>query len=164
MFVLRNQPKGARIASFGLGLCVFALMPTRSDIRILPHCWPAEPGGGGALAEAGVLLCRHHSGHVLSASEASDRELPRRRPRPIGLASLDHQGIDITGSVTGDPLVAPPPAISCRRLPRRSIARWKGLLLAATETAVALSNVAGVPRTEPSTSLQSVSEAIHLTA
>jgi len=28
MVVMRNQPKGARSASFGLGLCIFALMPT----------------------------------------------------------------------------------------------------------------------------------------
>jgi hypothetical protein len=44
MFVLRNQPKGARFASFGLGLCVFALMPTEIGYQDIASLLARQPG------------------------------------------------------------------------------------------------------------------------
>ena len=44
MFVLRSQPKGARFASFGLGLCVFALMPTEIGYQDIASLLARQPG------------------------------------------------------------------------------------------------------------------------
>ena len=44
MFVLRNQPKGARFASFGLGLCVFALMPAEIGYQDIASLLARQPG------------------------------------------------------------------------------------------------------------------------
>ena len=44
MFVFRNQPKGARLASFGLGLCVFALMPTEIGYQDIASLLARQPG------------------------------------------------------------------------------------------------------------------------
>ena len=44
MFVLLNQPKGARFASFGLGLCVFALMPTEIGYQDIASLLARQPG------------------------------------------------------------------------------------------------------------------------
>ena len=44
MFVLRNHPKGARFASFGLGLCVFALMPTEIGYQDIASLLARQPG------------------------------------------------------------------------------------------------------------------------
>ena len=44
MFVLRNQPKGARFASFGLGLCIFALMPTEIGYQDIASLLARQPG------------------------------------------------------------------------------------------------------------------------
>ena len=43
MFVLRSQPKGARFASFGLGLCVFALMPTEIGYQDIASLLARQP-------------------------------------------------------------------------------------------------------------------------
>src|SRR5216110_344762 len=44
MFVLRHQPKGARIASFGIGLCVFAWMPTEIGYQDIASLLARQPG------------------------------------------------------------------------------------------------------------------------
>ena len=44
MFVLRNHPRGARFASFGLGLCIFALMPTEIGYQDIASLLARQPG------------------------------------------------------------------------------------------------------------------------
>ena len=44
MFVSRNQPKGARLALFGLGLCIFALMPTEIGYQDIASLLARQPG------------------------------------------------------------------------------------------------------------------------
>ena len=44
MLVMRNHPKGARFASFGLGLCVFALMPTELAYQDIASLLARQPG------------------------------------------------------------------------------------------------------------------------
>ena len=44
MSVLRNRPKGARFASFGLGLCIFALMPTEIGYQDIASLLARQPG------------------------------------------------------------------------------------------------------------------------
>ncbi len=44
MFVLRNGPKGARFASFGFGLCVFAVIPTETGYSDIGALLARQPG------------------------------------------------------------------------------------------------------------------------
>src|ERR1700745_2222953 len=105
MFVLRNQPKDVRFASFGLGLCVFALMPTEIGYQDIASLLARQPG-----------VAERWQKRVFSSALASIQVATFSFGRPIGtssrpsatfqLASLDNQG-DITGSVTRNPLLQP---------------------------------------------------------
>src|SRR5258707_14455353 len=44
MLVMRNHPKGARFASFGIGLCVFALMPNEIGYQDIASLLARQPG------------------------------------------------------------------------------------------------------------------------
>jgi spore germination cell wall hydrolase CwlJ-like protein len=44
MSVVRNQPRGARSASFGLGLCIFALMPSQIGYQDIASLLARQPG------------------------------------------------------------------------------------------------------------------------
>ncbi len=106
MFVLRNQPKGARFASFGLGLCVFALMPTEIGYQDIASLLARQPG----VAERWQKRVFSSAGTIQVATFSFGRPIGTSSPQTATyrLASLDHQGIDITGSVPRNPLVAPP--------------------------------------------------------
>ena len=116
MFVLRNQPKGARIASFGLGLCVFALMPTEIGYQDIASLLARQPG----VAERWQKRVFSSAGTIQVATFSFGRPIGTSSPQTATyrLASLDHQGIDITGSVTRNPLVAPPPQYHAADFPK----------------------------------------------
>ncbi len=143
MFVLRNQPKGARFASFGLGLCVFALMPTE-------------------IAERWQKRVFSSAGTIQVATFSFGRPIGTSSPQTATyrLASLDNQGIDITGSVTRNPLAAPPPRYHAADFPKvdRTL---KGDRLVVTPPPAETASPAGrAPATEdPATSNTSVNGA-----
>src|SRR5258707_8992484 len=117
MSVLRNRPKGARFASFGLGLCVFALIPTEIGYQDIASLLARQPG-----------VAERWQKRVFSSAVASIQVATFSFGRPIGtasrasatfqLASLGNQGIDITRSVTRNPLVAPPPRYQASDFPK----------------------------------------------
>src|SRR3954464_10649933 len=106
MNVLRNQPKGARFASFGLGLCIFALMPTETGYQDIASLLARQPG----VAEHWQKRV-FAAGNIHVATFNFGRPIGTASPQTasLRLASLDNQGIDITGSVTRNPIVAAPP-------------------------------------------------------
>lgn len=116
MFVLRNQPKGARFASFGLGLCVFALMPTEIGYQDIAALLARQPG----VAERWQKRVFNSAGTIQVATFSFGRPIGTSSPQTATyrLASLDHQGIDITGSVTRNPIVAPPPQYHATDFPK----------------------------------------------
>ncbi len=116
MFVLRNQPKGARFASFGLGLCVFALMPTEIGYQDIASLLARQPG----VAERWQKRMFSAAGTIQVATFSFGRPIGTASPQTATyrLASLDNQGIDITGSVTRNPIVAPPPRYQAADFPR----------------------------------------------
>jgi hypothetical protein len=116
MFVLRNQPKGARFASFGLGLCVFALMPTEIGYQDIAALLARQPG----VAERWQKRVFNSAGTIQVATFSFGRPIGTSSPQTATyrLASLDHQGIDITGSVTRNPIVAPPPQYHAADFPK----------------------------------------------
>ena len=116
MFVLRSQPKGARFASFGLGLCVFALMPTEIGYQDIASLLARQPG----VAERWQKRVFSAAGTIQVATFSFGRPIGTSSPQTATyrLASLDNQGIDITGSVTRNPLVAPPPRYHAADFPK----------------------------------------------
>ena len=116
MFVLRNQPKGARFASFGLGLCIFALMPTEIGYQDIASLLARQPG----VAERWQKRVFSSAGTIQVATFSFGRPIGTSSPQTATyrLASLDNQGIDITGSVTRNPLVAPPPRYHAADFPK----------------------------------------------
>src|SRR4051794_13876807 len=121
MSVLRNRPKGARFASFGFGLCVFALIPTETGYQDIASLLARQPG-----------VAERWQKRVFSSAVASIQVATFSFGRPIGtssrssatlqLASLDNQGFDITGSVTRNPVLQRPSRYR-RRSFRQSTAR-----------------------------------------
>ncbi|MGB8402307.1 cell wall hydrolase [Bradyrhizobium sp.] len=116
MFVLRNQPKGARLASFGLGLCVFALMPAEIGYQDIASLLARQPG----VAERWQNRVFAAAGGIHLATFSFGRPIGTASPQTATyrLASLDNQGIDITGSVTRNPIIAPPPRYHAADFPR----------------------------------------------
>jgi hypothetical protein len=155
MFLLRSQPKGARFASFGLGLCVFALMPTEIGYQDVASLLARQPG----VAERWQKRVFSSAGTIQVATFAFGRPIGTSSPQTATyrLASLDNQGIDITGSVTRNPLVAPPPRYHAADFPKvdRTL---KGDRLVVTPPPAENATPAGrAPATEdPATSHRSV--------
>jgi hypothetical protein len=76
MFVLRSQPKGARFALFGLGLCIFASMPTEIGYQDIASLLARQPGVAErwqkrVFASAGTIQVAPVS--IIRASTSRDR-------------------------------------------------------------------------------------------
>jgi spore germination cell wall hydrolase CwlJ-like protein len=106
MSVMRNRPKGAR-ASFGLGLCVFALIPTEIGYQDIASLLARQPG----VAERWQKRVFSAASNIQVATYSFGRPIGTSVPKAptYVLASLDNQGIGITGSVTRNPIVQAPP-------------------------------------------------------
>lgn len=106
MSVMRNRPKGARGASFGLGLCVFALIPNETGYQDIAALLARQPG-----------VAERWQTRVAASAVTSIQVATFSFGRPIGtasrnpsfqLANFNNDGIDITGAVTRNPLTQPP--------------------------------------------------------
>src|SRR5258705_2507885 len=153
MSVMRNRSKGARGAPFGLGLCFFALIPTEIGYQDIAALLARQPG----VAERWQRRVFSTVSTIQVATYSFGRPIGTASPQTATyrLASLDNQGIDITGSVTRNPLVQAPLRYQAADFPKvdRTL---KGDRLARlpTETSVPVGNA---PSTEdPSTSNASV--------
>src|SRR5450631_2951233 len=116
MSVMRNRPKGARFASFGLGLCVFALAPTEVGYQDIASLLARQPG----VAERWQKRVFSAASTIQVATYSFGRPIGTSTPQPVTyrLASLDNQGIDITGSVTRNPIVLAPPRYQASDFPK----------------------------------------------
>src|SRR6266700_4129118 len=116
MFVLRNQPNGARFASFGLGLCVFALMPAEIGYQDIASLLARQPG----VAERWQKRVSAAASTIQVATYSFGRPIGTALPQPptFLLARLDNQGIDITGSLTRNPIAQAPPRYQAADFPK----------------------------------------------
>src|SRR6202035_3356910 len=116
MSVMRNRPKGARFASFGIGLCVFALMPTEIGYQDIASLLARQPG----VAERWQKRVFSAVSTIQVASYSFGRPIGTSVPHTANflLARLDNQGIDITGAVTRNPLAQPPPRYQASDFPK----------------------------------------------
>jgi hypothetical protein len=116
MSELRNRPKGVRFASFGLGLCVFALIPTGIGYQDIASLLARQPG----VAERWQSRVFSAVSTIQVATYSFGRPIGTSAPQTATyrLASLDNQGIDITGSVTRNPLAQTPPRYQASDFPK----------------------------------------------
>src|SRR6202163_3934245 len=116
MSVMRNRPKGARFASFGIGLCVFALMPTEIGYQDIASLLARQPG----VAERWQKRAFSTVSTIQVATYNFGRPIGTSIPKAptYVLASLDNQGIDITGSITRNPIVQAPPRYQASEFPK----------------------------------------------
>src|SRR3981081_203792 len=116
MSVMRNRSKGARRASFGLGLCVFALIPTEIGYQDIASLLARQPG----VAERWQNRVFSAANSIQVATFSFGRPIGTFSPQTATyrLASLDNQGIDITGAVTRNPLASPPPRYQASDFPK----------------------------------------------
>jgi spore germination cell wall hydrolase CwlJ-like protein len=116
MFVLRNHPRGARFASFGIGLCIFVLMPTEIGYQDIASLLARQPG----VAERWQKRVFSAASSIQLATYSFGRPIGTSTPQSASyrLASLDNQGIDITGSVTRNPIQQAPPRYQASDFPK----------------------------------------------
>ena len=113
---VRNRPKGARFAFFGLGLCVFALTPTEIGYQDIASLLARQPG----VAERWQKRVFSAVSTIQVATYSFGRPIGTSSPQSATyrLASLDNQGIDITGSVTRNPMAQAPPRYQASDFPK----------------------------------------------
>jgi spore germination cell wall hydrolase CwlJ-like protein len=106
MSVMRNRPKGARFASFGIGLCVFSLMPNEIGYQDIASLLARQPG----VAERWQKRVFSAGASIQLATYSFSRPIGTSTPQSPSyrLASLNNLGSDITGSVTHNPLPLAP--------------------------------------------------------
>jgi spore germination cell wall hydrolase CwlJ-like protein len=155
MSVLRNRPKGVRFASFGLGLCVFALIPNEIGYQDIASLLARQPG----VAERWqTRVFASAVGSIQVATYSFGLPIGTSAPQSASyrLASLDNQGIDITGSVTRNPLVLPPPRYQASDFPKVDRTAKGDRLVKAPPEPPAPADAAAVPHEDPATSNASV--------
>ena len=112
MSVMRNRPKGARFASFGLGLCIFSLMPTEIGYQDIASLLARQPG----VAERWQKRVHSAVSTIQVATYSFGRPIGTSVPQPIflQLASLDPAG----GQMTRNGLLQPPPRYQASDFPK----------------------------------------------
>ena len=151
MFVLRNHPKGARFASFGIGLCIFALMPRETGYQDIASLLARQPG----VAERWQKQVFSAASSIQLATYSFSRPIGTSVPQSamVRLASLD--GRDVTGSITRNPALQAPPRYQASDFPKVDRA-LKGDRLATVTPAPAPEIAAPPAQQDPATSNSSV--------
>jgi spore germination cell wall hydrolase CwlJ-like protein len=114
MSVLRNHPKGARFASFGIGLCIFALMPRETGYQDIASLLARQPG----VAERWQKQVFSAASSIQLATYSFSRPIGTSVPQSamVRLASLD--GRDVTGAIGRNPALQAPPRYQAADFPK----------------------------------------------
>jgi spore germination cell wall hydrolase CwlJ-like protein len=104
MLSVRNQPKSARFAFFGFGLCLFALTPTEVGYQDIASLLARQPG----VAERWQKRVFSAVSTIQVATYSFGRPIGTSSPQAAlyRLASLDNS--DITGSLPRRSVIQPP--------------------------------------------------------
>jgi spore germination cell wall hydrolase CwlJ-like protein len=120
MLSVRNRPKSARLALFGLGLCAFALTPTEVGYQDIASLLARQPG----VAERWQKRVFSAVSTIQVATYSFGRPIGTSVPQAAlyRLASLDDPGLgnsrDVTGSINRNPLAQPVPRYQASDFPR----------------------------------------------
>jgi len=158
MLQLRHRPRDARFASFGLGLCVFALIPNEIGYQDIASLLARQPG----VAERWQKRVFSAASTIQVATYSFGRPIGTSTPQTVSyrLASLDNQGIGITGSLTRNPLAQPPPRYQASDFPKVDRTLKGDRLVTVPPETPAPAPARAAPTTEdPSTSNASVAGA-----
>jgi spore germination cell wall hydrolase CwlJ-like protein len=114
MSVVRNQPRGARFASFGLGLCIFALMPNQIGYQDIASLLARQPG----VAELWQKRVFSAAASIQLATYSFARPIGTSSPESATyrLASLERDS-GMTGAVTHNPILQAPPRYQASDFP-----------------------------------------------
>lgn len=114
MSVVRNRSMGARFASFGVALCVFAILPNEIGYQDLASLLAQQPG----VAERWQKQVFSAAASIQLATYSFARPIGTSAPRSLGvlLASVDRE--DLTGAVTRNPVLRPPPRYQASDFPK----------------------------------------------
>jgi spore germination cell wall hydrolase CwlJ-like protein len=106
MSVVRNRPKGARFASFGFGLCIFALLPNQIGYQDIASLLARQPG----VAELWQKRVFSAAASIQLATYSFARPIGTAAPESAGyrLVRLEHS-TDLTGAVPRNPILQVPP-------------------------------------------------------
>jgi len=152
---MRNRPKGARFAPFGIGLCIFALLPTEIGYQDIASLLARQPG----VAERWQKRVYSAASNIQLATYSFGRPIGTSSPQTVNyrLARLDNQGIDITGSVTRNPIMQAPPRYHMSDFPKvdRTL-KGDRLVAVKPETVVPAPAEVAPAQEDPSTSNTSV--------
>ncbi len=153
MFLLRNHPKGARFASFGIGLCIFALMPRETGYQDLASQLARQPG----VAERWQKQVFSAASSIQLATYSFARPIGTSTPQSATyrVASIDER--DITGAIPRNPVLVTPPRYQASEFPRVDRTLKGDRLAAAAPTAIEPVAPPAAPAVEdPATSNSSV--------
>ncbi len=115
MSVVRNQPRGARFASFGFGLCIFALMPTQIGYQDIASLLARQPG----VAELWQKRVFSAAASIQLATYSFARPIGTSAPESATyrLASLE-RAAGIGGATTHNPVLQTPPRYQASDFPK----------------------------------------------
>ncbi|KYG98272.1 cell wall hydrolase [Bradyrhizobium sp. DOA1] len=153
MSVLRNHPKGARFASFGIGLCIFALMPRETGYQDIASLLARQPG----VAERWQKQVFSAASSIQLATYSFSRPIGTSVPQSamVRLASID--GRDVTGAISRNPALQAPPRYQAADFPKvdRSM-KGDRLAIAAPTTSPDTAAPSAPAQEDPATSNSSV--------
>lgn len=154
MSVLRNHPKGARFASFGIGLCIFALMPRETGYQDIASLLARQPG----VAERWQKQVFSAASSIQLATYSFSRPIGTSVPQSamVRLASLD--GRDVTGAIGRNPALQAPPRYQASDFPKvdRSLKGDRLAIVAPTQPPETVAPAAAPAQEDPATSNRSV--------
>jgi spore germination cell wall hydrolase CwlJ-like protein len=154
MSVLRNHPKGARFASFGIGLCIFALMPRETGYQDIASLLARQPG----VAERWQKQVYSAASSIQLATYSFSRPIGTSIPQSamVRLASLD--GRDVTGAIGRNPALQAPPRYQAADFPKvdRSMKGDRLATITPTQAPEASAPAAVPAQEDPATSNSSV--------
>src|SRR4051812_4717032 len=154
MFLLRTHPKGARFASFGIGLCIFALMPRETGYQDIASLLARQPG----VAERWQKQVFSAASSIQLATYSFSRPIGTSAPQSamVRLASLD--GRDVTGAVARNQALQAPPRYQAADFPKvdRSMKGDRLATVTPTQAPEAAAPAAAPASQDPATSNSSV--------
>ena len=132
MSVSRSRPKGALFASFGIGLCIFALVPDEIGYQDIASLLARQPG----VAERWQKRVFSAASSIQLATYSFSRPIgtSSSEAAPYRLASLDTQGLDVTGSLTRNPTLLMPSRYQASDFPKVDRTRKGDRLVAVPST------------------------------
>jgi spore germination cell wall hydrolase CwlJ-like protein len=116
MFQLRDRPRSAQFAFFGLGLCGFALTPTEVGYQDIASRLARQPG----VAERWHNRVFSGVNTIHVAAYSFSLPIGTAAPQPVAyrLASLARQDLDVTGAIPRNPAIQTPPRYQAADFPK----------------------------------------------